>query len=256
MNSDKMIEVRGLQKSFGKVDVLKGVNLDVKKGEIISIIGPSGSGKSTLLRSLIHLEKAEDGSIRIEGLETLKENGKAVHENEVRRRCRKLGMVFQNFNLFPHKTALENVMEAPVTVLKSDRTEALKKAEALLAKVGLSEQKDQYPCTLSGGQKQRVAIARALAMEPDIMLFDEPTSALDPELIGEVLAVIKDLASEHMTMLVVTHEMGFAREVSDQVVFMDEGTILEKGAPEKLFSNPDHPRIRTFLDKMIQHPAG
>jgi polar amino acid transport system ATP-binding protein len=160
-------------------------------------------------------------------------------------------MVFQNFNLFPHKTALENVMEGPLTVLKVTKAEALRNGEALLAKVGLTDQRDQFPCTLSGGQKQRVAIARAMAMEPDIMLFDEPTSALDPELIGEVLAVIKNLASEHMTMIVVTHEMGFAREVSDQIIFMDEGRILEKAPPEKLFNNPDHPRIKTFLDKMI-----
>nr|WP_281289995.1 amino acid ABC transporter ATP-binding protein [Oceanispirochaeta crateris] len=252
MNDNQlMIEVEGLCKSFGTLEVVKNVNLTVRKGEIYSIIGPSGSGKSTLLRTLIHLEKASSGSIRIEGKEILNENGTPVHESKIRQRCRKLGMVFQNFNLFPHMTALENVIEGPLTVLKVSKAEALKKGEALLAKVGLADQKDQYPCTLSGGQKQRVAIARAMAMEPDIMLFDEPTSALDPELIGEVLSVIKKLASEHMTMIVVTHEMGFAREVSDQIVFMDEGCILEKASPDKLFNNPDHPRIKTFLEKMI-----
>jgi len=246
-----MIEVKNLCKSFGTLEVLKGVNLTVQKGEIFSIIGPSGSGKSTLLRTLIHLEKASEGSILIEGKEILREDGALIHEGKIRQRCRKLGMVFQNFNLFPHKTALENVMEGPVTVLKTSKEKAREKGMALLAKVGLSSQSHQYPHTLSGGQKQRVAIARAMAMDPDILLFDEPTSALDPELIGEVLAVIKDLASEHMTMIVVTHEMGFAREVSDQVIFMDEGMILEQASPDKIFNDPDHPRIRTFLDKMI-----
>ncbi|MBF9016846.1 MULTISPECIES: amino acid ABC transporter ATP-binding protein [unclassified Oceanispirochaeta] len=246
-----MIRVEGLCKSFGTLEVLKSVDLSVAKGEIISIIGPSGSGKSTFLRSLIHLEQASEGSIRIEGEEIRRANGKPVPEAQIRQHCRKLGMVFQNFNLFPHKTALGNVMEGPLTVLKKSSKEAEAEALALLSKVGLADQADQYPCTLSGGQKQRVAIARALAMEPDIMLFDEPTSALDPELIGEVLAVIKALAAEHMTMIIVTHEMSFAKEVSDQVIFMDEGRILEKAVPEKLFNNPDHPRIKTFLDKMI-----
>ncbi|OQY33207.1 MAG: polar amino acid ABC transporter ATP-binding protein [Spirochaetaceae bacterium 4572_59] len=246
-----MIHIRGLKKSFGSLEVLKGVDMTVRKGEIISIIGPSGSGKSTLLRTLIHLEKASDGEIIIEGEATLTQSGEHISESQIRQRCRKLGMVFQNFNLFPHKTALENVMEAPLTVLKKDKSEAIRIAEELLAKVGLSDKRDSYPYYLSGGQKQRVAIARALAMAPDIMLFDEPTSALDPELIGEVLSVIKDLASEHMTMLIVTHEMTFAREVSDKVVFMDEGRILEMAPPEKIFSDPDHPRIKTFLDKML-----
>ena len=248
---NEMIRVEGLCKSFGTLEVLKSVDLSVSKGEIISIIGPSGSGKSTFLRSLIHLEQASEGSIRIEGEEIRRANGKPVPEAKIRQHCRKLGMVFQNFNLFPHKTALGNVMEGPLTVLKKSSKEAEAGALALLSKVGLADQADQYPCTLSGGQKQRVAIARALAMEPDIMLFDEPTSALDPELIGEVLAVIKALAAEHMTMIIVTHEMSFAKEVSDQVIFMDEGRILEKAVPEKLFNNPDHPRIKTFLEKMI-----
>ncbi|MBI9102666.1 MAG: amino acid ABC transporter ATP-binding protein [Spirochaetales bacterium] len=246
-----MIRVKNLYKSFGKNEVLKGIDLTVNKGEIISIIGPSGSGKSTLLRSLIHLEEATSGSITIEGLEIHSEDGKSIHESKIRERCRKLGMVFQNFNLFPHRTAIENVMEGPLAVLKRDKKQVRRDAEALLQKVGLSDQKDQFPCTLSGGQKQRVAIARALAMDPDIMLFDEPTSALDPELIGEVLNVIKALAAEHITMLIVTHEMTFAREVSDKVIFMDEGKILELASPEKLFTNPDHPRIKTFLNKML-----
>ncbi len=245
----EMIAVEGLKKSFGNLEVLKGVDLKVHKGEIISIIGPSGSGKSTLLRSLIHLEKASSGRIEIEGEPIASDEH--ISESQIRHRCRKLGMVFQGFNLFPHKTALENVMEAPLSVLKMDRKSAAARGEDFLAKVGLSDKRDVYPCYLSGGQKQRVAIARALAMEPDIMLFDEPTSALDPELIGEVLGVIKDLANEHMTMLIVTHEMSFAREVSDRVIFMDEGVILEEGSPEKIFSRPDHPRIRTFLDKML-----
>ncbi len=251
-----MVRVRNLAKAFGDVQVLKSVSLDVGKGEILSIIGPSGSGKSTLLRSLIHLEKPDSGSILVKGREIAFEGkGHPVPEGKARQYCLPLGMVFQNFNLFPHKTALENLMEAPVTVLKKSRSEARRRGEALLNQVGLFEQRDQYPCTLSGGQKQRVAIARALAMDPDILLFDEPTSALDPELIGDVLGVIKDLASRHMTMIVVTHEMGFARELSDRVIFMDDGRILEEGPPEKIFMNPDHPRIKSFLDKMIRHPG-
>lgn len=237
--SDLMIEVENLHKKFGELEVLKGVDLNIKPGEIVSIIGPSGSGKSTLLRCLINLEKAETGSIIIEGMPQSKES------------CRKLGMVFQNFNLFPHKTAIENVCEAPVTVGRKQKKEALALGEKLLDRVGLADKRDTYPCHLSGGQKQRVAIARALAMEPDVMLFDEPTSALDPELIGEVLSVIKDLAREHMTMVIVTHEMTFAREVSDRVVFMDDGEIIEAAAPEKIFTDPDHPRIKTFLEKML-----
>lgn len=247
----EMIRVTNLTKSFGDLKVLKGVDLNVNRGEIISVIGPSGSGKSTLLRTLIHLEKANGGEILVEGEAIRHSSGAHISEAKIRHRCRKLGMVFQNFNLFPHKTALENVIEAPLTVLKERRSEAHKKGEAMLAKVGLADKRDTYPYYLSGGQKQRVAIARALAMDPDIMLFDEPTSALDPELIGEVLTVIKALASEHMTMLIVTHEMSFAREVSNRVVFMDEGKIIETAAPEKFFTNPDHPRIKTFLEKML-----
>lgn len=254
MNKPLMVEIAGLRKQFGDLKVLKGVDLEVHKGEIISIIGPSGSGKSTLLRCLIHLERADGGRISIEGEPILsEEHGKIVRPSEhvIRHRCRKLGMVFQGFNLFPHKTALENIIEGPLIVAKKNREEAVELGEQLLAKVGLKDKRDVYPSYLSGGQKQRVAIARALAMNPDIMLFDEPTSALDPELIGEVLQVIKDLASEHMTMLIVTHEMSFAREVSDMVIFMDDGRILEASDPQKLFSQPDHPRIKTFLQKML-----
>ncbi len=251
----EMISAKGLRKNFGNLEVLKGVDLTVSQGEIISIIGPSGSGKSTLLRCLIHLEKASAGSIHIEGEPIVTTSAEGVvhtpHERQVRHRCRKLGMVFQNFNLFPHKTALENVTEALLVVAKQDKKQAEIRGEEMLAKVGLSDKRDTYPCYLSGGQKQRVAIARALAMGPDIMLFDEPTSALDPELIGEVLQVIKQLASERITMLVVTHEMTFAREVSDRVIFMDDGRILEDAAPDKLFTDPDHPRIKTFLEKML-----
>lgn len=247
----EMIRVAGLSKSFGDLEVLKGVDLEVNQGEIISIIGPSGSGKSTLLRTLIHLEKANGGEIFIEGEAIRQSSGAHISEAKIRHRCRKLGMVFQSFNLFPHKTALENIIEGPLTVLKEGRVKAVKRGEALLDKVGLADKRDTYPYYLSGGQKQRVAIARALAMEPDIMLFDEPTSALDPELIGEVLAVIKALAAEKMTMLIVTHEMTFAREVSDKIVFMDEGKIIEVASPEKFFTNPDHPRIQTFLEKML-----
>ncbi|MGI6066348.1 MAG: amino acid ABC transporter ATP-binding protein [Bacillota bacterium] len=250
-----MVKVTNIYKRFGTLEVLKNVSLEVDKGEIVSIIGPSGSGKSTLLRCLNQLEKIDAGVIEIEGVviaapdDPQKKAG--ISPKEVRAACRKMGMVFQNFNLFPHKTALENVIEAPIIVNKMDKDSARRIGEEQLAKVGLLDKKDAYPSQISGGQKQRVAIARALAMNPDIMLFDEPTSALDPELVGEVLSVIKNLAKERMTMLVVTHEMGFAREVSDRVVFMDEGRILEDARPEKIFENPSHPRIKTFLEKML-----
>ena len=247
----EMIRATDLSVSFGSLQVLKGVDLCINKGEIISMIGPSGSGKSTLLRTLIHLEKAHAGEIIIEGAAIRSADRGYVADTEVRKQCRKLGMVFQNFNLFPHKTALENIIEAPITVLGQSRDAAIARAEELLSKVGLAEKRDVYPYYLSGGQKQRVAIARALAMEPDLMLFDEPTSALDPELVGEVLEVIKDLAAENMTMLIVTHVMGFAREVSDKVMFMDGGRVIEVAAPEKIFTDPDHPRIKTFLDRMF-----
>ena len=250
-----MIRARNLHKSFVQLEVLREVDLDVVAGEIVSVIGPSGSGKSTMLRCLIHLEEVSRGTVEIEGEPIAREldGGRQewIGEHTIRRRCRKLGMVFQNFNLFPHKTALGNVIEGLLVVARIPKAEAIERGEKMLARVGLAEKRDVYPAYLSGGQKQRVAIARMLAMEPDIMLFDEPTSALDPELVGEVLSVIKDLARENMTMVVVTHEMGFAREISDRVVFMDEGRIVEIAPPEKLFGNPDHPRIKAFLQKML-----
>lgn len=248
-----MIKVENINKCFKDVNVLKNVSLNVNKGEVISIIGPSGSGKSTFLRCIAYLESIDSGKILIEGVQTsgIKENGSKVKLKEAKEGLRKVGMVFQGFNLFPHKTVLENIIEAPLVVGKVNKSKAVEEAKKLLEKVGLLDKVDFYPCQLSGGQKQRVAIARALAMKPDIMLFDEPTSALDPELVGEVLKVIKDLAEEKMTMLIVTHEMGFAKEVSDKVVFFDEGKILESSEPNDIFENPKHPRIKQFIDKMI-----
>ncbi|MBB3016494.1 polar amino acid transport system ATP-binding protein [Cupriavidus alkaliphilus] len=250
-----MIAARDIYKSFGPLQVLRGVSLTLRKGDVTAVIGPSGSGKSTLLRCLNHLEVIDRGALHIEG-ETLAAagpNGAAryVADAEVRRICRKMGMVFQSFNLFPHMTVLQNIIEAPVTVKGLRRDAVIPKAEELLRKVGLLAKRDSYPARLSGGQKQRVAIARALAMEPDIMLFDEPTSALDPELTGEVLRTMRQLAEEHMTMLVVTHEMGFAREVANHVVFMDEGRILEEGPPSEVFGAPAHARTREFLAHML-----
>jgi polar amino acid transport system ATP-binding protein len=252
---NEIIRVENLHKSFHSLHVLKGINFKVEKGEIVSVIGPSGSGKSTLLRCLNHLEVADQGSISFEGQYIAKADttGKAVYKSnkEVLAICSNLGMVFQNFNLFPHKSVVENIIEAPVMVKGKSKEEAGKIAEELLNKVGLLDKRDAYPNQLSGGQKQRVAIARALAMEPEIMLFDEPTSALDPELIGEVLQVIKKLAEEHMTMIIVTHEMNFAREISDRIIFMDDGQIVIDGVPDDIFVNPDHPRIKTFLNKVL-----
>lgn len=252
---DEIIKVENLHKSFHALSVLKGINLEVKKGEIVSVIGPSGSGKSTLLRCLNHLEVADKGSISFEGQFIAKADpsGKAIYKSnkEVLSICSNIGMVFQNFNLFPHKSVLQNIIEAPVMVKGKSKDEAEVKALELLRKVGLLEKKSAYPNQLSGGQKQRVAIARALAMEPEIMLFDEPTSALDPELIGEVLQVIKKLAEERMTMIIVTHEMNFAREISDRIIFMDDGRIVVDGVPDDIFVNPEHPRIRTFLNKVL-----
>lgn len=236
-----MVEAIDIKKNFNKLQVLKGVSLQVQQGEVISIIGPSGSGKSTFLRCLIGLEAIDSGTIKIKGKEV----------NTHRDGCPEMGMVFQQFNLFPHKTVLENIIEAPLVVKKMNKDEAIEIAEELLMKVGLIDKRDVYPSRLSGGQQQRVAIARALAMQPDIMLFDEPTSSLDPELVGEVLAVIKDLAQEKITMLVVTHEMGFAREVSDRVIFMDKGEVLADNTPEEIFLQPEHARIRAFLDKVL-----
>ncbi|SPA51123.1 putative Binding-protein-dependent transporter, ATP_binding component [Cupriavidus taiwanensis] len=250
-----MIAARDIYKSFGPLQVLRGVSLTLRKGDVTAVIGPSGSGKSTLLRCLNHLEVIDRGSLHIEG-ETLAAAGpdsaaRYVPDADVRRICRKMGMVFQSFNLFPHMTVLQNIIEAPMTVKGLRRDAVIPQAEELLRKVGLLAKRDNYPARLSGGQKQRVAIARALAMEPDIMLFDEPTSALDPELTGEVLRTMRQLAEEHMTMLVVTHEMGFAREVANHVVFMDEGQILEEGPPAEVFGAPAHARTREFLAHML-----
>ena len=250
-----MVRAVDVHKHFGQLEVLKGVSLDVGKGEVIAVIGPSGSGKSTFLRCLIHLETVHRGTIEIEG-EALVATDAAGHceyvpEPEIRRICGKMGMVFQHFNLFPHMTVLQNVIEAPMTVKGLRRDEIVPKAEALLRKVGLFEKRDAYPSRLSGGQKQRVAIARALAMEPDIMLFDEPTSALDPELTGEVLRTMRELADERMTMVVVTHEMAFAREVASRVIFMDGGLIVEARPARELFASPEHPRTKAFLENML-----
>ena len=250
-----MIHARDVHKRFAAVEVLKGVSLAVGKGEVVAVIGPSGSGKSTFLRCLNHLETINRGGIDIEG-ETLVATGadavcRYSPDADIRRICRKMGMVFQHFNLFPHLTVLQNIIEAPITVKGLRREEILPRAEDLLRKVGLLDKQASYPSRLSGGQKQRVAIARALAMDPDIMLFDEPTSALDPELTGEVLRTIRELAEEHMTMLVVTHEMAFAREVASRVVFMDGGEILEARPAKELFAAPEHPRTRAFLENML-----
>ncbi|RDE52580.1 MAG: amino acid ABC transporter ATP-binding protein [Candidatus Accumulibacter meliphilus] len=250
-----MIHALDVHKRFAAVEVLKGVSLDVGKGEVVAIIGPSGSGKSTFLRCLNHLETIDRGRIDIEGETLVGADETAlcryVADSELRRICRKMGMVFQHFNLFPHLTVLQNIIEAPLTVKGLRRQDVLPKADELLRKVGLLDKRDSYPARLSGGQKQRVAIARALAMEPDIMLFDEPTSALDPELTGEVLRTIRELAEERMTMLVVTHEMAFAREVASRVVFMDGGEIVEARPAKELFAAPEHPRTRAFLENML-----
>ena len=251
----EMIEAKKISKSFGDNLVLRKVDFTVRKGEVIAIIGPSGSGKSTLLRCFNGLEQIDEGFIAIEGKTFVqREGGRDLHISTKEKKdiTKKLGMVFQHFNLFPHRTVLENVIEAPCVVNKMKREDAIAMGENLLKKVGLYDKRDSYPSRISGGQKQRVAIARALGMSPDIMLFDEPTSALDPELVGEVQKVIADLAKEHMTMVIVTHEMAFARDVADRVIFMDEGEIIEDGSPEKIFVNPTHPRIRAFLENMLQ----
>jgi polar amino acid transport system ATP-binding protein len=249
-NLDKneyMIEASNLTKSFNNLLVFKDLNVKVKKGEVLVVIGASGSGKSTLLRCLNHLEELDSGTIVIEG-DKLNPKDKKM----LRKITTKMGMVFQNFNLFPHMTAVQNVMEAPLVVKKEKKSEVLQRAKQLLSKVGLADKMDYYPSKLSGGQQQRVAIARALAMNPDIMLFDEPTSALDPELVGEVLNVMKDLAKEGMTMVVVTHEMGFAKEVADRVIFMDGGKIVEEGTPDEVFSHPKEDRTKEFLNKVLK----
>lgn len=252
-----MIRLEHVHKKFGNLEVLKGIDLTVEQGEVVCIIGPSGSGKSTLLRSLNHLERITEGRIMIGGqLLDEREKGRDVHRvshQKVAEICSETGMVFQRFNLFPHKTALENVMLAPRVVKKVSEETARSNALALLKKVGLEDKKDIYPGQLSGGQQQRVAIARALAMEPKIMLFDEPTSALDPELVGEVLEVMKALAREGMTMLIVTHEMAFAKEAAHRVVFLDDGVIVEEGPPDLIFGRPKHERTRAFLNRIITY---
>ena len=240
-----MIRVNNLHKSFEKNEVLKGINEHIEKGEVVVVIGPSGSGKSTFLRCLNLLEVPTSGEIIFEGKNI---TGKKVDINKIRE---KMGMVFQQFNLFPHKTVLDNLTIAPIKVKGVSKADAEKKAKELLDRVGLLNKGDAYPSSLSGGQKQRIAIARALAMDPDVMLFDEPTSALDPEMVGEVLNVMKELAKEGMTMIVVTHEMGFAREVGDRILFMDKGNIMEEGTPEEIFSNPKNPRTIDFLSKVL-----
>ncbi|ACD52911.1 glutamine ABC transporter ATP-binding protein [Clostridium botulinum] len=240
-----MIYVKDLHKSFGKHEVLKGIDYHIKKGEVVVVIGPSGSGKSTFLRCLNLLEDPSSGVVEFEGKNI---TSKAVDINKMRE---KMGMVFQQFNLFPHKTVINNIALAPMKIKKLSKQKAENKAMDLLDKVGLKDKANDYPASLSGGQKQRIAIARALAMEPDVMLFDEPTSALDPEMVGEVLNVMKNLASEGMTMVVVTHEMGFAREVGDRILFMDDGNIVEEGTPEEVFKNPKNPRTIDFLSKVL-----
>ena len=240
-----LIEVKGLKKNFGKLEVLKGVDLQVRRGEVVVIIGPSGSGKSTFLRSLNLLEKPNGGTITVEGQDIMADRHKT---RELRER---MGMVFQQFNLFPHLRVLDNVTLAPMRVKGVSKEEANRKAMQLLERVGLKDKADAWPGKLSGGQKQRVAIVRALAMDPDVMLFDEPTSALDPEMVGEVLDVMKTLARDGMTMVVVTHEMGFAREVGDRVLFMDDGQVLEEGTPQDIFNAPKHPRTQDFLSKLL-----
>lgn len=245
-----VINAKNIKKSFGKLEVIKDVSLEVNEGEVIAIIGPSGSGKSTFLRSLINLETIDSGSITIDG-ETVVENGVYRKPEENRLAYRKLGMVFQNFNLFPHKSVLENIIMSPMLVNGMSKDEAVAAAKKLLEQVGLSDKVDAYPYQLSGGQQQRVAIARALVLNPRILLFDEPTSALDPELTGEILRVIKDLAQKKMTMVIVTHEIEFARNVADRIIFMADGVIMEDGNPEKVLDNPKHQRTKEFLSKLL-----
>ena len=243
--NETLIKVENLQKSFDKVDVLKGINIEIKKGEVIVIIGPSGCGKSTFLRTLNLLEEPTGGSIHFEGTDITNP------DTNINLHRQKIGMVFQQFNLFPHMTVLKNMTIAPMKLLNLSKAEAEERALKLLERVGLADRANSYPSQLSGGQKQRVAIVRALCMQPEVMLFDEPTSALDPEMVGEVLEVMKALAEDGMTMAVVTHEMGFAREVADRVIFIDQGIIMEEGAPEEVFSNPKSPRLKDFLSKVI-----
>jgi polar amino acid transport system ATP-binding protein len=252
---DLALHAVDVRKRFGRLNVLNGVTLDVRRGETVCVIGPSGSGKSTFLRCVNHLEKIDSGRIEVNGhlIGYRERNGRLVEDSErsIARQRAEIGMVFQRFNLFPHKTALDNVIEAPVRVRRYPRDEAVREAEALLTRVGLADKRDVYPGKLSGGQQQRVAIARALAMKPSLLLFDEPTSALDPEMIGEVLGVMKELALEGMTMIVVTHEMGFAREAAVRIAMMDDGRIIEESSPEHFFAAPEHERTRQFLSKIL-----
>ncbi|HTC71959.1 MAG TPA: amino acid ABC transporter ATP-binding protein [Solirubrobacteraceae bacterium] len=250
-----MVNAEAVRKRFGRLEVLKGITLEVQPGEVMCLLGPSGSGKSTFLRCINHLEKIHSGRLSVDGeLVGYRQMGDRLHElreSEIARKRAEIGMVFQNFNLFPHMTALENVTCAPIRVKKVAREQARERARVLLGSVGLADKIDAYPAQLSGGQQQRVAIARALAMEPKLMLFDEPTSALDPELVGEVLGVMKQLAGDGMTMIVVTHEIGFAREVADTVVFMDAGVVVESGKPADVLSEPRHERTRAFLSNVL-----
>ena len=259
-DGEPMVKARGVHKFFGDLHVLRGVDLTIKPGEVCVILGPSGSGKSTLLRCINELETISAGRIWVDGelmgfrTTTGREGQEILHrlkDSTIAKQRSRIGMVFQRFNLFPHRTALENVTEAPINVKKVPKKAARKRASELLERVGLSDRSDHYPSQLSGGQQQRVAIARAMAMDPELMLFDEPTSALDPELVGEVLAVIQDLAQSGMTMVVVTHEVGFARQVADQVVFMDEGVIVERGTPEQVIDNPREARTQEFFSKVL-----
>ena len=257
MTSANLIQVKNLKKHFnkGEIKALDDVNVNINKGDVMVVIGPSGSGKSTLLRSLNLLETPTDGQVIFHNIDITKDkfvnkHGK-VEKVNINLHRQKMGMVFQHFNLFPHKTILENMTLAPIKVLGANKTEAEEKALQLLKRVGLEDRADAYPIQLSGGQKQRIAIVRALMMEPEVMLFDEPTSALDPEMVGEVLEVMKELAKEGMTMVVVTHEMGFAKEVGSRILFMDEGKIVEEGTPDDIFGHPKHPRLKEFLSKVL-----
>ncbi|OKI10617.1 arginine ABC transporter ATP-binding protein [Streptomyces sp. CB02056] len=254
-SGEPMVRAENVHKSYGLVEVLKGIDLEVRQGEVFCLIGPSGSGKSTFLRCINHLEKINGGRLWVDGeLVGYRQKGDRLHElrdREVALKRRDIGMVFQRFNLFPHMTAVENVMEAPVQVKGESRADARERGMALLERVGLADKAKNYPSQLSGGQQQRVAIARALAMKPKLMLFDEPTSALDPELVGDVLDVMRGLAEEGMTMVVVTHEMGFAREVGDALVFMDGGVVVESGNPREVLTDPQHERTRAFLSKVL-----
>ena len=255
--SETMVKAEEVHKRFGQLEVLKGISLEVAPGEVMCLLGPSGSGKSTLLRCVNHLEKIHRGRIWVDGeLVGYREDGGKLYElpeSEITQHRAEVGMVFQRFNLFPHMTAIQNVIEAPIRVKKRPKREAIASGRELLQRVGLADKVDEYPARLSGGQQQRVAIARALAMEPKLMLFDEVTSALDPELVKEVLDVMRDLARMGMTMIVVTHEIGFARDVADQVVFMDEGVVVEEGAPSQVLDNPHEERTKRFLGLVLEH---